>query len=169
MVTKPKVVRFSPDMEKIIDMIREKFGLMSFAEAVRFCIADAKQSHFPDYVMVQKERLKKTELTPEERAKQKITNKEIEKKVAVEDRIERGRRIGELLMGEEFDINGVPHLRYKVYTQINNHYVDISQVEIGMSEVTEKLLDTQYRGMKGESGEVAKEIINVILNSKQNE
>lgn len=136
---------------------------LNIADGARSIYREGYKSMYPAYVKAIKRSEEKDKMTPEARAKAKITEGEALKKVRKETGVETGRGICAVLGGEEVtDESGIPYCEYR-------RYEDTGVLSVGIKDLyaKEAMEDLQpyhvhgqyFNSMLNESGPKIKEII----------
>lgn len=161
----PKIIKFSVT-DKEMELLEVKITegeFLNLADGARTIYREGWKSMYPAYVKAIKRSEEKERMTPEARAKAKITEGEALKKVRKESEIERGRMICSVLGGEEvIGEGGIPYCEYRRYEDTGVLSVGIK--DLYAKEALEDLQDYHINGqyfnsMLNESGPKIREII----------
>lgn len=132
--------------EKLAE-IQEHLGLRTMTSAIEYCVNSTYKKEIDNYVTVTKNRTPRTNMTADERAESSANKYREREEARAKLAMERGEVIARALGGTiEPDNAGNRICRWKIYQKETPHYVSVGEFARAVVELTEDLIDTQYRG-----------------------
>lgn len=144
--------------EKMAEL-QEHLGLRNMTSVIEYCINSTYKKEIDNYVTVTKNRAPRNLMSPDERVRSAAQKYQDRKDANNDLALERGTKICELLDGTtETDGAGNIICKWNVYQKETPHYVSTGAFSRSIKEMTEDLVEAQYRGGDKE------EIINILNN-----
>lgn len=134
-------------LDEKLEEIQEHLGLRTMTSAIEYCINSTYKKEIDNYVTVTKNRTPRTGMTADERAESSANKYQERQDARTKLSIERGEAIAKVLGGiVETDNAGNRICRWKIYQKETPHYVSVGEFARALVELTEDLIDTQWRG-----------------------
>jgi hypothetical protein len=138
---------FSLALDEKLAEIQEHLGLRTMTSAIEYCVNSTYKKEIDNYVTVNKNRTPRPNMTADERAESSASKYREREEARAKLAMERGEAIAEALGGTiENDNAGNRICRWKIYQKETPHYVSVGEFARAVVELTEDLIDTQYRG-----------------------
>lgn len=158
------VFNFTDSHLEQLEEIRIKRNMFDRSEVVRYCLAETHIREFPEYIKVQRDKLKET---PETIAAKHIALEEAKDSVKIDRERDKNAGICFSLDGAEITtIDGREYCQYPMYTMSSPHTVDIITQKEPLVMMNPEMTSLQYRDVFGNSGPQAKATVLRTLKNK---
>ena len=138
---------FSLPLDEKLEEIREHLALRTMTSAIEYCVNSTYKKEIDNYVTVTRNRTPRNIMSSDERAESSASKYKEREDARTRLAMERGEVISEALGGNiEVDNAGNRICRWKIYQKETPHYVSVGEFARAVMELSEDLIETQYRG-----------------------
>ena len=157
-MAKKLILNIAEEMEAQIITIQKDHGFFTKAEAARACLNEGIRKLNPAYIQA-----RKSTRSPEERARELEEAKDARDQMKFDNLINEKQNICDILGGDIENIEGNPHCRYKIHTEMAGKQVKSIDMLEPLADMNMNAVERQYRDIFGETGpEVKVKLLNYI-------
>lgn len=144
---KKRLISFTPNIDNKMLEIQEYLGVKSMTAAVEYCVNFTHAKELNNYVQVTKRKESRATMSPDEAVLRNAQKYQDRKDANNALSIARGIKICEALEGTvNVDPSGNTLCTWSVYQKETPHYVSVGTFTKAAQEMTDDLLESQYRG-----------------------